>query len=129
MSATPAPDEVLAQLFAVLEQRKDADPKQSYVAGLYAKGVDAILKKIGEEAGETLIAVKSLPRSGGAPAEREALVHEVADLWFHTLVLLAAYERGAGAAHGPLRPGRKGQPPPVVIVMAGMQHRLGRHTE
>lgn len=92
MSATgPTPDQVLAALYAVLEQRKKADPGSSYVAGLYAKGVDAILKKVAEEAGETLIAAKNLVPGG--PAEKQAeLVHEVADLWFHTLVLLAAYD-------------------------------------
>ena len=85
-------DAVLAQLYDVLQQRKNADPKQSYVAGLYAGGVDAILKKIAEEAGETLIAAKNLPLSGGTPEEQAALAHELADLWFHTLVLLAAYD-------------------------------------
>jgi len=75
MSAT------LTKLAAVLESRKDAAPESSYVAGLYAKGLDAILKKIGEEATETVIAAK-----GGDSAQ---LVHEMADLWFHTLVLLA----------------------------------------
>lgn len=74
--------DVLRELAAVLEARKTAAPNSSYVAGLYAKGLDAILKKIGEEAAETLLAAK-----GG---DREQLVHEVADLWFHTLVLLAA---------------------------------------
>ena len=69
------------KLAAVLEARKSADPKSSYVAGLYAKGLDAILKKIGEEATETVIAAK-----GGDNAQ---IVHETADLWFHTLVLLA----------------------------------------
>ena len=73
--------EILTQLAAVLEARKSADPASSYVAGLYAKGLDAILKKIGEEATETVIAAK-----GGDPAQ---IVHETADLWFHTLVLLA----------------------------------------
>lgn len=73
--------DVLARLAAVLETRKGADPGSSYVAGLYAKGLDAILKKIGEEATETVIAAK-----GASPG---ALVHETADLWFHTLVLLA----------------------------------------
>ena len=87
-----APDQVLAELFATLQQRRGADPAASYVAGLYAKGVDAILKKIGEEAGETLIAAKNQPPGGGSPAGQAALVHEVADLWFHTLVLLAAYD-------------------------------------
>lgn len=73
--------DVLSQLAQVLEQRKQAAADSSYVAGLYAKGLDTILKKIGEEATETVIAAKS----GG----REQIVYEVADLWFHTLVLLA----------------------------------------
>ncbi len=74
-------NDVLQQLAAVLEDRKGADPDSSYVASLYAKGLDAILKKIGEEATETVMAAKD-----GAP---ENIVYEVADLWFHTLVLLA----------------------------------------
>ena len=73
--------EILTKLAAVLEARKSAPPDSSYVAGLYAKGLDAILKKIGEEATETVIAAK-----GG---DRKQLVHETADLWFHTMVLLA----------------------------------------
>jgi phosphoribosyl-ATP pyrophosphohydrolase len=73
--------EVLRELARVLEARKSADSGSSYVAGLYAKGLDAICKKVGEEATETVLAAKD-----GVP---EALVHEVADLWFHTLVLLA----------------------------------------
>jgi len=73
--------DVLNKLAAVLEARKSADPGSSYVAGLYAKGLDAILKKIGEEATETVVAAK-----GG---DRKQVVHETADLWFHTLVLLA----------------------------------------
>ena len=71
----------LDKLAAVLESRKGADPASSYVAGLYAKGLDAILKKIGEEATETVIAAKN--------GEAVAMLHEMADLWFHTLVLLA----------------------------------------
>jgi len=74
-------DEILRQLAEVLEQRKQADPESSYVAGLYHKGLDAILKKIGEEATETVIAAK-----GG---DADELVYETADLWFHCLVLLA----------------------------------------
>ncbi|BCX82358.1 phosphoribosyl-ATP pyrophosphohydrolase [Methylomarinovum caldicuralii] len=74
-------DDVLQRLAAVLEARKQADPQSSYVASLYAKGLDAILKKVGEEATETVIAAK-----GG---DREQLIYETADLWFHTLVLLA----------------------------------------
>ena len=73
--------DILERLAQVLETRKGADPETSYVARLYAGGVDAILKKVGEEATETLLAAKG--------ADRRQLVHETADLWFHTLVLLA----------------------------------------
>jgi len=73
--------EVLEQLAQVLEERKQADPDSSYVAGLYAKGLDAILKKVGEEATETVMAAKD--------GVAEKIVYETADLWFHTLVLLA----------------------------------------
>ena len=73
--------DVLTELAAVLETRKQADPDSSYVAKLYAKGLDSILKKIGEEATETVMAAKD----GNA----EQIVYETADLWFHTMVLLA----------------------------------------
>ena len=73
--------DVLERLGDILEQRKQADPDSSYVAGLYAKGLDAILKKIGEEATETVMAAKD-----GQP---EKIIAETADLWFHSLVLLA----------------------------------------
>ena len=72
---------VLARLFATIEARRGAEPSTSYVASLLAKGGDAILKKIGEEATETVMASKD-----GVPARVTA---EVADLWFHCLVLLA----------------------------------------
>ena len=74
-------DRTLHKLAEVLEARKQADPDASYVASLYSKGLDAILKKVGEEATETVIAAK-----GG---DTQQLVYETADLWFHTLVLLA----------------------------------------
>jgi len=73
--------EILNKLARTLEARKTAAPDGSYVASLYAKGLDAILKKIGEEATETVIAAKN--------GDRAQIVHETADLWFHTLVLLA----------------------------------------
>jgi len=73
--------DVLNKLAAVLESRKGADPQSSYVAGLYAKGLDAILKKVGEEATETVLAAKT--------GERAKIIHETADLWFHTLIMLA----------------------------------------
>jgi phosphoribosyl-ATP pyrophosphohydrolase len=72
--------DTLEKLSAVLEERKGADPDSSYVAKLYHKGLDAILKKIGEEATETVMAAKD--------GEPEKIIYEVADLWFHTLVLL-----------------------------------------
>lgn len=74
-------NEILAQLAEVLEERKQADPDSSYVARLYDKGLDAILKKIGEEATETVMAAKD--------GDKGQIVYEMADLWFHTLVLLA----------------------------------------
>ena len=73
--------DILDRLADTLEARKLAAPDSSYVARLYAKGTDAILKKIGEEATETVMAAKD-----GQP---EKIIYEVADLWFHTLVLLA----------------------------------------
>lgn len=73
--------DVLNRLAELLEQRKNADPQSSYVAKLYAKGMDSILKKVGEEAAETIIAAK-----GG---NSEQIIYETADLWFHTLVMLA----------------------------------------
>ncbi len=72
---------VLTRIAQTLEARKGAEPGSSYVASLYAKGQDAILKKIGEEATETVLAAK-----GG---DKLALVRETADLWFHCLVMLA----------------------------------------
>jgi len=85
MSKVSAQD-VLQQLAEVLEARKGASPDSSYVAGLYHKGTDAILKKIGEEATETVMAAKD-----GDP---DKIVYEVADLWFHSLVLLS--QQGLG---------------------------------
>jgi phosphoribosyl-ATP pyrophosphohydrolase len=73
--------DVLQQLAQVLEQRKLESADKSYVASLYAKGLDSILKKIGEEAAETIIAGK-----GG---DKQQIIYETADLWFHCMILLA----------------------------------------
>ena len=78
--------DVLHQLAAILEQRKSADPGSSYVAKLYAGGMDLIRKKIGEEATEVVIAAGN--------EDDAALIHEVADLWFHSLVALSARNLG-----------------------------------
>jgi len=78
--------ELLNRLARVLEERKEADPGSSYVASLHAAGEDHILKKIGEESAELIIA--------GKTRDRQAVVHETADLWFHTLVLLSRLDLG-----------------------------------
>ena len=74
-------NDVLQQLAAVLEARKQQSADQSYVASLYAKGLDHILKKIGEEATETVMAAKD--------GDKDKIVYETADLWFHCMVMLA----------------------------------------
>ena len=79
---TPS-DDVLARLSEVIEQRKLADPDTSYVARLFHKGLDSILKKVGEEATETVMAAKD-----GEPAK---VVYEVADLWFHSMLALSYF--------------------------------------
>ncbi len=76
-------NDILQRLTQTLHARKQAKPDSSYVAKLYSKGEDAILKKIGEEATEVVLAAK-----GGNNAH---LVHETADLWFHCMVLLAQH--------------------------------------
>jgi phosphoribosyl-ATP pyrophosphohydrolase len=78
---------VLDRVAATIEARKGADPSSSYVAKLFAKGDDAILKKIGEEATETVMAAKDARVSGDA----SKVLYECADLWFHSLVLLAQF--------------------------------------
>lgn len=92
-------EDILNRLYRVLEARKVADPEESYVSRLYAKGLDSILKKIGEEATETVMAAKD--------GDREQVVHEIADLWFHCLVLLVYQD---------LRP---------QDVLDELQHRFG----
>jgi phosphoribosyl-ATP pyrophosphohydrolase len=76
-------DDTLARLAAVIESRKGGDPDKSYVARLFAKGQDAILKKVGEEATETVMACKD--------GVREKIVYEVADLWFHSMLALSVH--------------------------------------
>ena len=103
--------EVLHELASVLEKRKESDPGSSYVAGLYHKGLDAILKKIGEEATETILAAK-----GGRPEE---IVYETADLWFHTLVMLS---------HQGLGPDRVLQELERRFGLSGLQEKASRRS-
>ncbi|MGD8933669.1 MAG: phosphoribosyl-ATP diphosphatase [Gammaproteobacteria bacterium] len=97
--------DILAQLAEVLEQRKQAEPDSSYVASLYDKGLDAMLKKIGEEATETVMAAKD--------GDDDKLIYEIADLWFHTLVLLA----------------HKGLAPDDVLQELGRRFGMSGHDE
>ena len=77
---------ILRRLAQTIESRRNADPGSSYVASLFAKGQDAILKKVGEESAETLLAAKD--------GDKLHLVRETADLWFHCLVMLAWHGLG-----------------------------------
>lgn len=78
--------DTLDRLQAVIEQRlAEADPEGSYVASLHARGLNKILEKLGEECVETIIAAKDANGAGG----RDAVVYETADLWFHSMVMLA----------------------------------------
>ncbi|NDU85990.1 MAG: phosphoribosyl-ATP diphosphatase [Ferrovum sp.] len=79
-------DDILTRLGATLESRKGASADSSYVAGLYSRGVDVMARKVGEEAVETILAAKDGDRAG--------LIREIADLWFHSLVLLASQGGG-----------------------------------
>lgn len=86
--------DVLARVAATLETRKPengGDPDKSYVAKLFHKGDDAILKKIGEEATETVMAAKDARAAGMSAEATGKVVYEVADLWFHTMVLLSRF--------------------------------------
>lgn len=78
-------NDILKELGVILEARKSQAADQSYVASLHAKGLDKILKKVGEEAAETIIAAKDANVTGNT----RDVVHETADLWFHTLVMLS----------------------------------------
>ena len=83
MSDAPTSDDTLARLAEVIESRRAGDPDKSYVARLMHKGTDAILKKIGEEATETVMAAKD--------GDAQKIVYEVADLWFHSMIALAHF--------------------------------------
>ncbi len=102
-------NDTLERLAEVLEARKGADPHSSYVASLYDKGLDAILKKIGEEATETVMAAKD--------GDRDKIVYETADLWFHSLVLLAYRD---------IRPGEISAELERRFGLSGLAEKAGR---
>jgi phosphoribosyl-ATP pyrophosphohydrolase len=85
-------DETLKRLSETIAARINGDPATSYVAKLHAKGEDAALKKVGEEAAEFIMAAKDASHGGDATK----MVAEAADVWFHTLVALARHNRNAG---------------------------------
>ena len=80
--------DVLQQLATTLAARRQADPEQSYVASLHHKGLNKILEKVGEEATEVILAAKDAAAGG----DRSAVIGEVADLWFHSMVMLSHLE-------------------------------------
>ena len=84
---------ILKALDEILAHRKNEDPETSYVASLHAKGLNKILEKVGEECTETIIAAKDAAQSG----ERDEVISETADLWFHTLVMLSHLGENADA--------------------------------
>ncbi len=109
----------LNELAAVIQQRKQADPEKSYTASLYDRGLDQILKKLGEEITETIIASKS--------GENDSIIHEIADLWFHSLILLSYHnlspdrvidelERRFGKSGISEKADRKRQPPRKQVI-------------
>ncbi len=85
-SAPQDTHDTLGALAAVIAQRRSADPSTSYVAKLVHKGLDSMLKKVGEEATEVVIAAKD--------GDREQIVYEMADLWFHSLIVLSQFDLG-----------------------------------
>lgn len=89
----PIMSEVLAELTTILEQRKAAGGSDSYVASLHKKGLNKILEKVGEEATETIIAAKDCGTS--STPDKESVIKETADLWFHTMVMLSHLDLSA----------------------------------
>lgn len=83
-------NDTLYKLAQIIEERKTADPADSYVASLHHRGLNKILEKLGEESVETILAAKEAELNG----DKKALIHETADLWFHSLVMLARLDLG-----------------------------------
>lgn len=94
-AGNPPSDDTLARLADVIDGRRGGDPDKSYVARLFSKGTDAILKKVGEEATEVVMA--------GKDGQRDRIVGEVADLWFHSLVALSHFGLGPADVLAELR--------------------------
>ena len=108
--------DVLQELAAILEQRKNADPETSYVASLHKKGLNKILEKVGEEATEVIIAAKDMQQDEG----RSALIGEVADLWFHSMVMLSHLDVDINEITGCLG---------ARLGISGIEEKAGRDTQ
>ena len=105
--------DVLEQIAATIEQRKGADPASSYVASLHHKGLNRILEKVGEEATEVIIAAKDAQAGAG----RAELIGEVADLWFHSMVMLSYLDVGINEVTDCLR---------ARLGTSGLEEKAGR---
>jgi phosphoribosyl-ATP pyrophosphohydrolase len=112
-------NDTLARLAAVIESRRGGDPDQSYVARLFAKGTDAILKKVGEEATEVVMA--------GKDGDRQKIVCEVADLWFHSMVALAHFGLTARPTCWPNWSGARAVGPGRICAAQGRRPRKKGH--
>ena len=109
-------NDTLARLAAVIDGRRGGDPEKSYVARLFSKGTDAILKKVGEEATEVVMAAKD--------GDRQRIVGETADLWFHSLVALSHFGLGPAEVLAELER-REGLSGLEEFALRKVQHREG----
>jgi phosphoribosyl-ATP pyrophosphohydrolase len=109
-------DSTLQHLADVLESRKGGDPQRSYVARLFGKGTDAMLKKVGEEATEVVMAAKD--------GDRDRIVAEMADLWFHSLIVLSHFDLGPAQVLAELRR-REGQSGLDEFALRKLRQREG----
>ena len=105
--------DILEQLAATIEQRKGADPASSYVASLHHQGLNKILEKVGEEATEVILAAKDARGDQG----RAELIGEVADLWFHSMVMLSHLDVGINEVTDCLR---------TRLGRSGLDEKAGR---
>jgi len=112
-------NDTLARLAAVIDARRGADPDRSYVARLFSRGTDAILKKVGEEATEVVMAAKD--------GDRQRIVGETADLWFHTMVALSHFGLGPAEVLAELER-REGQSGLEEFALRRAQQREGEGT-
>ena len=109
-------NKILDELAQILEQRKSSSSDKSYVASLYAKGINKILEKVGEEATETIIAAKEY--DANVEATKKAVIHETADLWFHTMVMLS---------HLDLEPNKVLEELEKRFNISGLDEKASRH--